>query len=118
MLLLRLGLATLLWLSAAPGRAALGDCAGDITPSNPSNRIVELATSLGSVCIELLEDQAPLTTANFLTYLGLGQIDGTFFHRSVSGNIAIAQAGGFRVDDESGSSVPPSSAIIACQSVR
>ncbi len=109
LLLLRMGLATLLWLSAAPGRAALGDCAGDITRSNPSNRIVELATSLGSVCIELLEDQTPLTTANFLTYLGLGQIDGTFFHRSVSGNIVIAQAGGFRVDDESGliENIPP-----------
>jgi len=67
-------------LVAAAGQAAIEACGETLTPSNPTNTIVELQTSLGSICIELYEDQAPLNAANFLYYLQNGDIDGTFFH--------------------------------------
>jgi cyclophilin family peptidyl-prolyl cis-trans isomerase len=100
LILLALVTSLCLFLSGAPARAALEDCAGDLVPSNPSNRIVELLTTLGSICIELLEDQAPLTTANFLAYLERGDYDGIFFHRAIDG--FIVQGGGFRASGGSG----------------
>jgi len=102
MRLVLLALVTSLCLfgSRDPAGAALEDCAGDPVPSNPSNRIVELRTTLGSICIELLEDQAPLTTANFLAYLERGDYDGTFSHRAIDG--FIVQGGGFRASGGSG----------------
>ena len=50
-------------------------------------------TPLGSFDIELLEEQAPQTTANFLNYVDDGDFDNSFFHRSVPG--FIVQSGAF-----------------------
>lgn len=86
-------LAALLVGFAMPARAAIEDCAGDLTPSSPMNRIVELPTPLGSICIELLENEAPEAVANFIAYLEAGLYDGTFFHRSVTD--FILQGGGY-----------------------
>ena len=65
-------------LQTAPARAAC-----DETAVPPGSEVAELATPLGSVCIELLRTAAPLHVDNFLHYLESGAMVGTFFHRSI-----------------------------------
>lgn len=57
---------------------------------------VKLKTNLGDVVIVLYSDKAPLSTANFLTYVKEGFYDGTIFHRVIPG--FMAQGGGFTAD--------------------
>lgn len=57
---------------------------------------VILHTSKGDIKLELYEDQAPISVANFLEYARKGQYDGTIFHR-VIGNFMI-QGGGYDAD--------------------
>jgi peptidyl-prolyl cis-trans isomerase B (cyclophilin B) len=57
---------------------------------------VKLETSLGDIVIELNEDKAPITVANFLSYVNEGFYDGTIFHRVIK-NFMI-QGGGFTQD--------------------
>lgn len=59
-----------------------------------SNR-VRLTTSKGEVLFELVDD-APVTTANFLTYVEEGFYDGTIFHRVLAG--FVVQGGGVLPD--------------------
>lgn len=54
---------------------------------------VEVETTLGSFVIELNEEKAPLTVANFLNYVDDGSYAGTIFHRVIPG--FMAQGGGF-----------------------
>ena len=54
---------------------------------------VILETSLGSMKLELDADKAPVTVANFLSYVDDGFYDGTVFHRVIP-NFMI-QGGGF-----------------------
>ena len=54
---------------------------------------VKLATSLGTVVIQLNAEKAPVTTANFLTYVNEGFYNGTIFHRVIKD--FMAQGGGF-----------------------
>tara|TARA_R100001039_G_scaffold39226_1_gene46283 strand:- start:64425 stop:65006 length:582 start_codon:yes stop_codon:yes gene_type:complete len=54
---------------------------------------VKLETSHGDIVIELNEDKAPVTVANFLNYVNEGFYDGTIFHRVIK-NFMI-QGGGF-----------------------
>ncbi|WP_162063370.1 peptidylprolyl isomerase [Vibrio taketomensis] len=54
---------------------------------------VEMETNLGSFVIELNEQQAPVTVANFLKYVKDGSYVGTQFHRVIPG--FMAQGGGF-----------------------
>ena len=53
---------------------------------------VRLSTSKGDIVIQLVSD-APITTANFLTYVNENFYDGTIFHRVVSG--FVVQGGGY-----------------------
>jgi peptidyl-prolyl cis-trans isomerase B (cyclophilin B) len=55
--------------------------------------LVDLETSLGSITLELDADKAPVTTANFVSYVEDGFFDGTIFHRVIP-NFMI-QGGGF-----------------------
>ena len=60
------------------------------TPAKPAtsgeaNPVVELKTSMGVLRIELFEDDAPNTVANFLELIGNGYYDGTRFHRVIEG---------------------------------
>ena len=55
--------------------------------------LVYVETVLGSFTMELLDDIAPNTVANFLNYVRDGDYDGTFFHRAVVG--FVLQGGGF-----------------------
>jgi peptidyl-prolyl cis-trans isomerase B (cyclophilin B) len=54
---------------------------------------VQLDTSAGTLRIELDEEKAPLSTANFLAYVNSGHYDGTVFHRVIKG--FMLQGGGF-----------------------
>jgi peptidyl-prolyl cis-trans isomerase B (cyclophilin B) len=54
---------------------------------------VRLDTSAGSMTIELDDDKAPLSVANFLDYVKQGHYDGTVFHRVIKG--FMVQGGGF-----------------------
>ncbi len=65
------------------------------TAENPN---VILHTTHGTIQIELFEDDAPLSVANFLEYARDGHYDGTLFHRVIP-NFMI-QAGGFDTDFE------------------
>ena len=56
-----------------------------VLPAQAQTRTtVYLDTVLGGFSIELLDDIAPLTVANFLNYVNDGDFDGTFFHRAVT----------------------------------
>lgn len=54
---------------------------------------VELHTNQGLITIELDEAKAPISVANFLSYVAKGHYDGTIFHRVIKG--FMAQGGGF-----------------------
>jgi cyclophilin family peptidyl-prolyl cis-trans isomerase len=55
--------------------------------------IVRLETSKGNIDIELNEEKAPISVANFLEYVDKGHYNGTIFHRVIP-NFMI-QGGGF-----------------------
>jgi peptidyl-prolyl cis-trans isomerase B (cyclophilin B) len=55
--------------------------------------LVVLETSLGTIKIELDGDKAPISTANFLSYVDDQFYDGTIFHRVISD--FMIQGGGF-----------------------
>jgi cyclophilin family peptidyl-prolyl cis-trans isomerase len=57
---------------------------------------VKLQTTMGDITIELDEEKAPLTTANFLKYVKEGFYDGTIFHRVISK--FMIQGGGMTAD--------------------
>jgi peptidyl-prolyl cis-trans isomerase B (cyclophilin B) len=57
------------------------------------SKTVRIDTSMGSLRIELDEEKAPLTVANFLAYVRKGHYDGTIFHRVIKG--FMVQGGGF-----------------------
>ena len=57
---------------------------------------VEVITSMGSMTIELDEEKAPITAANFIQYVKDGFFDGTIFHRVIDG--FMVQGGGFNPD--------------------
>lgn len=54
---------------------------------------VLMKTSLGDVTLELFADKAPLTVANFVSYIKDGFYDGLIFHRVIDG--FMIQGGGF-----------------------
>ena len=76
------------WLACAPGGAAAQE-----PPANP--RVV-IERSKGDITVELLRSAAPVSVANFLTYVQAGYYDGTVFHRVIR-NFMI-QGGGFTED--------------------
>eukprot|EP01031_Cornospumella_fuschlensis_P047969 gene47969-58757_t len=60
--------------------------------------MIKLHTNHGVITLELFEDKAPETVANFKEYVKAGHYDGTVFHRVIS-NFMI-QGGGFSADME------------------
>lgn len=60
------------------------------------NPRVELKTSRGMIQIELYQDKAPKTVANFLQYAKEGYYSGTLFHRVIDN--FMVQGGGFDKD--------------------
>lgn len=82
--------------------------AGDVAPEGPAplpetptpkpkeSPMVILETSLGNITLELDAGKAPLTVANFLSYVDSGHYNGTIFHRVIDG--FMIQGGGFAPD--------------------
>jgi len=64
------------------------------------NRIAVIDTSMGTIRVELYEDKAPITTANFIKLANDGFYDGLVFHRVANLDTSaptthIIQGGGF-----------------------
>lgn len=57
---------------------------------------VILKTNMGNIELELNEELAPLSVANFLSYVNDGHYNGTVFHRVIAG--FMIQGGGFDAD--------------------
>ena len=55
--------------------------------------MVILKTSMGDITLELDEEKAPVTVANFLEYVNSGHYSNTIFHRVIPG--FMIQCGGF-----------------------
>ncbi|MBK8014966.1 MAG: peptidyl-prolyl cis-trans isomerase [Deltaproteobacteria bacterium] len=58
--------------------------------------MVILSTSMGDISLELDQEKAPKTVANFLAYVKSGHYDNTVFHRVING--FMIQGGGFTTD--------------------
>ena len=56
-------------------------------------KTVQMQTSIGALTIELDDDKAPVSVANFLAYVNNGHYNGTVFHRVIKG--FMVQGGGF-----------------------
>jgi cyclophilin family peptidyl-prolyl cis-trans isomerase len=54
---------------------------------------VSLKTSMGEIVLELNQEKAPKSVANFLQYVKSGQYNGTIFHRVIDG--FMIQGGGY-----------------------
>lgn len=65
-----------------------------ISTTAQGRSIVRIDTNLGKIDVELYDEAAPITVANFLRYIANGSYDGTFISRSIS-NFVI-QGGGYR----------------------
>jgi len=61
-------------------------------PAPPDELRIVLDTTVGQVVLELDEEHAPLTVANFLQYVDSGHYDGTIFHQVVDGYIVLGGA--------------------------
>ena len=61
-----------------------------------TNPRVLLSTSHGDITLELDAVKAPITSENFLAYVGSGHFDGTIFHRVIPD--FMIQGGGFTAD--------------------
>jgi cyclophilin family peptidyl-prolyl cis-trans isomerase len=70
-----------------------------------ANPQVLLKTSKGDITIELFQDQAPISTKNFLSYVDDKSYDGTIFHRVIKG--FMIQGGGMTADMQEKSAKPP-----------
>ena len=57
---------------------------------------VLMTTSMGEIELELYQDKAPASVANFVEYANSGYYDGTIFHRVISH--FMIQGGGFTPD--------------------
>ncbi|WP_137221591.1 peptidylprolyl isomerase [Shewanella sp. MEBiC00475] len=58
--------------------------------------MITLHTNLGDITLQLNEEKAPITAANFMQYVEDGFFDGTIFHRVIDG--FMIQGGGFTKD--------------------
>ena len=77
------------WLVAV---ALIGGCAWGT--SAQANVLVRFDTVLGAIDVELFDDDAPLTVANFLNYVNDGDYTDSIIHRSAPG--FVIQGGGFQ----------------------
>ena len=63
------------------------------TMASAAGQLVKLQTNLGDIVIELNQEKAPQSAANFLGYVNDGFYNGTIFHRVIDG--FMIQGGGF-----------------------
>ena len=67
-----------------------------VITSAQRNPVVVMETNKGTIKIEVWQDKAPLSAANFLRYVDENYYDGLIFHRVIPG--FMAQGGGFDED--------------------
>ncbi len=87
----RLAVAALLLLAASACTPGTPMNENPAFPADAPRVVVE--TNLGNFVIGLYEEQAPVTVANFLSYVDARHFDGTVFHRIMPG--FMLQGGGF-----------------------
>ena len=75
-----------------------------MTPLVASAKTVVIKTPLGDIEIELLENDAPKTVTNFLSYIENNRYDNALIHRSVDD--FIIQGGSFTFTDETVNEIP------------
>jgi len=80
----------------APAPAPAPAPGSTTSKQEPALVYVTMTTSMGDIVIELNNEKAPLSTANFLSYVDKGFYEGTIFHRIIP-NFMI-QGGGFTAD--------------------
>jgi len=68
-------------------------CFADGATPAPGKVLVKLETTKGDIVLELFKDKAPVTVANFLSYVKNGHYNATIFHRVING--FMIQGGGF-----------------------
>ena len=73
--------------------------------ADPNKPQVKLETNFGDIILELDQEKAPKSVANFLDYVNRGYYDNTIFHRVIDG--FMAQGGGFTPDYEKKPTNPP-----------
>lgn len=66
--------------------------AGAAFAASPAKPIAVIETSLGTITLELYQDKAPISVANFIEYAKSGYFTGTIFHRVIPG--FMVQGGG------------------------
>ncbi len=76
--------------------ALVAATAGPTTQEPPPNPRVVIETTLGDITVELMRPKAPVSVANFLTYVQDGFYEGTVFHRVIQG--FMVQGGGLLED--------------------
>lgn len=79
---------------AFAGAILLAGSMGSVAFAQNPRVIIE--TSKGDIEVELFEKEAPVTVANFLSYVKKGHYDGTIFHRVISD--FVVQGGGLTED--------------------
>lgn len=57
---------------------------------NQNNAVIRIETTLGDIDIELFSSQAPITVANFMSYVNSGRFAETFFHRDAQNGSSAA----------------------------
>ncbi|MDP1607491.1 MAG: peptidylprolyl isomerase [Rhodocyclaceae bacterium] len=67
--------------------------------------MIKLTTNHGVITLELDDEKAPQTVANFLAYVESGHYDGTVFHRVING--FMIQGGGMSVGMQEKSTLAP-----------
>jgi cyclophilin family peptidyl-prolyl cis-trans isomerase len=78
---------------AVHAQVSTAECDAAIATDAPK---VRLTTTMGPIVLTLDKKKAPLSTANFVRYVGAGHYDGTVFHRVID-NFMI-QGGGMDKD--------------------
>lgn len=71
------------------------------------NPVVKLATTYGTIEIELYRAKAPITVKNFMSYVRKGHYNGLIFHRVIKG--FMIQGGGFKPGMKQ---IPPAKSIL------
>lgn len=92
-LILAFGLSTLAWGQADGTQAEINT--QEDTEAQDYPQLI-LHTSEGAITVELFEDKAPESVANFIQYAEDGHYDGTLFHRVIPD--FMIQGGGFDAD--------------------
>ncbi|SFU92683.1 peptidylprolyl isomerase [Pseudoduganella namucuonensis] len=78
---------------------------GAAVAADPALPQVSLKTTEGEIVLELNQEKAPKSVANFLAYVKSGYYKGTIFHRVIDG--FMIQTGGYSVDLKSKPTRPP-----------